>query len=193
DHMGAARKGMALLQPKWNEGANAGMSSAQMLEAMRKAAEQPGVQVRVEGDAASALAKASKRIDAVYQVPWLAHACLEPVNCTVHVRKDACELRLGSQGPARAKAVAAQITGLPEEAVTVHNHLLGGGFGRRLDVDFVSDAVKLAKQVDYPLKVIWSREEDTRHSTLRPYHYNHLSAALDEEGRPVAWTHKITG
>ncbi|MCO7514093.1 molybdopterin-dependent oxidoreductase [Pseudomonas guariconensis] len=193
DHMGAARKGMALLQPKWNEGANAGMSSAQMLEAMRKAAEQPGVQVRVEGDAASALAKASKRIDAVYQVPWLAHACLEPVNCTVHVRKDACELWLGSQVPARAKAVAAQITGLPEEAVTVHNHLLGGGFGRRLDVDFVSDAVKLAKQVDYPLKVIWSREEDTRHSTLRPYHYNHLSAALDEEGRPVAWTHKITG
>ncbi|MDF0731807.1 molybdopterin-dependent oxidoreductase [Pseudomonas entomophila] len=193
DHLGAARKGMALLQPHWNEGANAKVSSAQMLEAMQKAAEQPGVQVRTQGDAQAALTKAAKRIDAVYQVPWLAHACLEPVNCTVHVRKDACELWLGIQVPARAKAVAAKLTGLPEEAVTVHNHLIGGGFGRRLEVDFVSDAVKLARQVDYPLKVIWSREEDTRHSTLRPYHYNHLSAGLDAQGQPVAWTHKVTG
>ena len=86
-----------------------------------------------------------------------------------------------------------ELTGLPEDSVQVHNHLLGGGFGRRLDVDFVADAVKIAKQVDYPVKVIWSREEDTRHSTLRPYHYNHLSAGLDEQGRPVAWTHKVTG
>ncbi|MNM00577.1 Isoquinoline 1-oxidoreductase subunit beta [compost metagenome] len=193
DHMGAARKGLAALKPKWNEGANASVSSAQMIEAMKTASEQPGIQVRKEGDAQAALDSSAKRIDAVYQVPWLAHACLEPVNCTVHVRKDACELWLGIQVPARAKAVAAQLTGLPEEAVTVHNHLIGGGFGRRLETDFVSDAVKLAKQVDYPLKVIWSREEDTRHSTLRPYHYNHLSAALDEQGTPTAFTHKVTG
>ncbi|MHC6225729.1 xanthine dehydrogenase family protein molybdopterin-binding subunit [Pseudomonas sp. X10] len=193
DHTGAARKGLAALQPEWDGGANAGLSSAQMLEAIQKASEQPGLQVRAEGDVEAAMAKAARKVEVVYQVPWLAHACLEPVNCTVHVRKDACELWLGIQVPARAKAVAAQLTGLPEDAVVVHNHLIGGGFGRRLEVDFVSDSVKLAKQVDYPLKVIWSREEDTRHSTLRPFHYNHLSAGLDEQGRPVAWTHKVTG
>jgi len=149
--------------------------------------------VRNQGDVKAAQAKATKTVEAIYQVPFLAHACLEPVNCTVHVRKDGCDLWLGSQVPARAKAVAAQLTGLPEDAVQVHNHLLGGGFGRRLEVDFVSDAVKLARQVDFPLKVIWSREEDTRQSTLRPFHYNHLSASLDQQGRPTAWTHKVTG
>lgn len=193
DHMGAARKGLAALQIKWNGGANAKVSSAQMLEDIKAASMQPGAQARSEGNVEEALAKAVKKLEVTYQVPFLAHACLEPVNCTVHVRKDACDLWLGIQVPARAKAVAAQLTGLPEEAVQVHNHLIGGGFGRRLEVDFVADAVKIAKQVDYPLKVIWSREEDTRHSTLRPFHYNHLSVGLDEQNRPIAWTHKVTG
>lgn len=193
DHMGAARKGLAALQIKWNGGKNSAVSSEQMLDAMKKASMQPGQQARKEGDAEAALKKAAKKVEAIYQVPFLAHACMEPVNCTVHVRKDSCELWLGSQVPARAKSVAAQITGLSEDQVQVHNLLLGGGFGRRLEVDFVAHAVKVAKQVDYPLKVIWSREEDTRHSTLRPYHYNHLSAGLDEKGRPIAWTHKVTG
>lgn len=193
DHMGAARKGLALLQVQWNPGANAQVSSAGMLENIRAASLATGVEVRNVGDVKAAQAKAAKTVEAIYQVPFLAHACLEPVNCTVHVRKDGCDLWLGSQVPARAKAMAAQLTGLPEDAVVVHNHLIGGGFGRRLEVDFVSDAVKLAKQVNFPLKVIWSREEDTRQSTLRPFHYNHLSAALDDKGRPVAWTHKVTG
>lgn len=193
DHMGAARKGLAALQIKWNGGANAKVSSAQMLEDIKAASMQPGAQARSEGNVEEALAKAVKKLEVTYQVPFLAHACLEPVNCTVHVRKDACDLWLGIQVPARAKAVAAQLTGLPEEAVQVHNHLIGGGFGRRLEVDFVADAVKIAKQVDYPVKVIWSREEDTRHSTLRPFHYNHLSVGLDEQNRPIAWTHKVTG
>lgn len=193
DHMGAARKGLAALQIKWNGGANAQVSSAQMLEDIKAASQQPGALARSEGDVEAALAGAAKKIEATYQVPFLAHACLEPVNCTVHVRKDACDLWLGIQVPARAKAVAAQLTGLPEDAVQVHNHLIGGGFGRRLEVDFVAYAVKIAKQVDYPVKVIWSREEDTRHSTLRPFHYNHLSVGLDEQNRPIAWTHKVTG
>lgn len=193
DHMGAARKGVAALQIKWNPGANGQVSSAQMLDDIRKASEQKGAEVRNEGNVEEALQKAAKKIEAVYQVPFLAHACLEPVNCTVHVRKDACDLWLGIQVPTRAKTAAAELTGLPEAAVTVHNHLIGGGFGRRLEIDFVIHAVKIAKQVDYPVKVIWSREEDTRHSTLRPYHYSHLSAGLDEENRPVAWTHKVTG
>ncbi|MGE7992219.1 molybdopterin cofactor-binding domain-containing protein [Pseudomonas sp. NPDC089554] len=193
DHMGAARKGLALLQVKWNEGANAKLTSAKLLEDIEVASRQEGVQVRNEGDVAAAMAKAKQKVEVVYQVPFLAHACLEPVNCTVHVRKDGCDLWLGIQVPARAKALAAQLTGLPEDKVQVHNHLIGGGFGRRLEVDFVGESVKLARQVDYPLKVVWSREEDTRHSTLRPFHYNHLSAALDEQGRPTAWTHKVTG
>ena len=193
DHMGAARKGLSLLQIKWNAGANGGVSSESMLKNISAASLEPGVQVRSEGDVKAAMAKAEQKLEVIYQVPFLAHACLEPVNCTVHVRKDGCDLWLGIQVPARAKAVAAQLTGLPEDSVQVHNHLIGGGFGRRLEVDFVSDAVKLARQVDYPLKVIWSREEDTRHSTLRPFHYNHLSAGLDAQGQPVAWTHKVTG
>ncbi|MFO3724769.1 molybdopterin cofactor-binding domain-containing protein [Pseudomonas sp. HLMP] len=193
DHMGAARKALAMLQVKWNGGENANVSSESMLKNIMAASMEPGLEVKNEGNAKEALAKSAKKIEAVYQVPFLAHACLEPVNCTVHVRKDGCDLWLGIQVPARAKAVAAKITGLPEESVQVHNHLIGGGFGRRLEVDFVEDAVKLARQVDYPLKVIWSREEDTRHSTLRPFHYNHLSAGLDDKGKPIAWTHKVTG
>lgn len=193
DHMGAARKGLATLQIQWDGGQNASVSSEQMLEAIKKASMQPGRQSRKEGDAEGVLKTATRKVDAVYQVPFLAHACMEPVNCTVHVRKDGCELWVGSQVPARAKAIAAELTGLPEDNVEVHNQLLGGGFGRRLEVDFVAHAVKIAKQVDYPVKVIYSREEDTRHSSLRPYHYNHLSAALDEQGRPVAWVHKVTG
>lgn len=193
DHMGAARKALAMLQVKWNGGENANVSSESMLQNIMAASMEPGLEVKNEGNAKEALARSAKKIEAVYQVPFLAHACLEPVNCTVHVRKDSCDLWLGIQVPARAKAIAAKITGLPEESVQVHNHLIGGGFGRRLEVDFVEDAVKLARQVDYPLKVIWSREEDTRHSTLRPFHYNHLSAGLDDKGKPIAWTHKVTG
>lgn len=192
-HMGAARKGLEALQIKWNGGANSSVSSESMLKNIMAASLEPGLEVRNEGNVTTALAKSAKKIEAVYQVPFLAHACLEPVNCTVHVRKDGCDLWLGIQVPARAKAVAAKLTGLPEESVQVHNHLIGGGFGRRLEVDFVEDAVKLARQVDYPLKVIWSREEDTRHSTLRPFHYNHLSAGLDDKDHPIAWTHKVTG
>lgn len=132
DHTGAARKGLAALQIKWNAGANAQVSSAQMLEDIKRASEQEGLEVRNQGNATQALQAAAKKVEVVYQVPFLAHACLEPVNCTVHVRKDACDVWLGSQVPARAKTAAAELTGLSEEAVTVHNHLIGGSFGRRL-------------------------------------------------------------
>ncbi|NWE50572.1 xanthine dehydrogenase family protein molybdopterin-binding subunit [Pseudomonas gingeri] len=193
EHMGAARKALALLDIRWNEGANGQFSTEKMLQAIEQASQATGAVVRNVGDVAQALAQADRKFEVVYQVPFLAHACMEPMNCTVHVRAQGCDLWLGSQVPARAQAVAAQLTGLAESQVQVHNHLLGGGFGRRLDVDFVAQAVVFAKQVEFPLKVIWSREEDTRHSTLRPYHFNHLSAGLDAHGRPTAWTHKVTG
>ncbi len=192
DHMGAARKGLAALEIRWDEGANADYSTEKLIAALANASARSGAVARKEGDTVAAARGAARTVDAVYQQPLLAHAAMEPVNCTVHVRPDACELWVGTQVPARAQAAAAELTGLPIERVEVHNHLLGGGFGRRLDIDFVIQAVKIAKQVNGPLKVVWTREEDTRHSTFRPYHYNRLSAALDARGRPVAWHHRVT-
>src|SRR6266567_7293091 len=118
---------------------------------------------------------------------------MEPMNCTVHVRKDGCEVWVGSQVVARAQAVAAKTAGLPLDKVVVHNHLIGGGFGRRLEVDGVTRAVQIAKQVDGPVKVVWTREEDIQHDMYRPYWFDRLSAGLDAQGRPVAWKNRFAG
>jgi CO/xanthine dehydrogenase Mo-binding subunit len=118
---------------------------------------------------------------------------MEPMNCTVHVRRDGCEVWTGSQVLGRARAAAAKVTGLPLEKVVVHNHFLGGGFGRRLEVDYVTQAVRIAKQVDAPVKVVWTREEDVQHDVYRPYYYDRLAAGLDAHGKPVAWSHRIVG
>lgn len=194
EHYGAARKAAALLQITWDEGTAAGYSTAQMVRDLAQASTRPGAVARREGDVAAAAAQPGARtVEAIYQQPLLAHACMEPVNCTVHVRPDGCTLWLGTQVPSRAQTVAAEITGLRPEQVEVHNQLLGGGFGRRLDIDFVAQAVRVARQVKAPVKVIWSREEDTRTSTLRPHHYNRISAVLDERGLPAAWQHRVTG
>jgi isoquinoline 1-oxidoreductase beta subunit len=111
----------------------------------------------------------------------------------VHVRPDGCEVWTGSQVLSRARATAAEVTGLPLEKVVVHNHLLGGGFGRRLEVDYVTQAVRIARQVEGPVKVVWTREEDVRHDVYRPYYYDRLSAGLGERGRPIAWMHRLVG
>ena len=139
------------------------------------------------------MAGAVTKIEATYQVPFLAHAALEPMNCTVHVRKDGCEVWVGTQAIARAQATAAKTTGLPLDRVVVHNHLLGGGFGRRLDVDGVTRAVQIAMHVDGPVKVIWTREEDIQHDMYRPFWFDRISAGLDEKGKPVAWSHRFAG
>jgi isoquinoline 1-oxidoreductase beta subunit len=193
DHMGAAKKGLAALEIQWDEGPNAKLTTADIVAEMEKASEAEGVVVRNDGDVAKALAGASTKLDAVYELPFLAHTTMEPVNCTVHVRKDGCDVWVGSQVLARAQAVAAQITGLPLEQVAVHNHLLGGGFGRRLEVDFIAQAAKIGKQVDGPVKIIWTREEDVQHDMYRPYFYDRLAAGLDADGKPVAWSHRICG
>ena len=137
-HMGAAKKGLAALAIEWDEGPNAKLSTADIVADMAKASEAEGVTVRHDGDVAKALAGAEQKLDAIYQVPFLAHTTMEPVNCTVDVRKDACDIWVGIQVMSRAQAVAAELTGLPPEKVTVHNHMLGGGFGRRLEVDFIA-------------------------------------------------------
>jgi len=193
DHMWAAKQGLAALAIRWDDGPNAKVSTADVVRELDAASQQPGVVARKEGDAAAAIAGATVKLDAVYQAPFLAHTTMEPINCTVHVRPDGCEVWTGSQVLARAQATAAQVTGLPLEKVVVHNHLLGGGFGRRLEVDYVTQAVRIAKQVDGPVKVVWTREEDVQHDVYRPYYYDRMAAGLDAHGKPIAWTHRLVG
>jgi isoquinoline 1-oxidoreductase subunit beta len=193
DHMWAAKQGSAALDIRWEDGPNAKVSTADVAEGLAKASETAGVTARKDGDPASALAGAAKKVEAVYESPFLAHATMEPMNCTVHVRRDGCEVWTGSQVLSRARAAAAKVTGLPLEKVVVHNHFLGGGFGRRLEVDYVTQAVRIAKQVDAPVKVVWTREEDVQHDVYRPYYYDRFAAGLDAHGKPVAWSHRIVG
>ncbi|HUN45711.1 MAG TPA: xanthine dehydrogenase family protein molybdopterin-binding subunit [Stellaceae bacterium] len=193
DHMGAAKKGLAALEIKWDDGANAHVSSADLIREMDAASQGPGVVDKNEGDVAAALQGAATRLEAIYQVPFLAHAAMEPMNCTVHVAKDRCDVWVGTQIAGRARAVTAELTGLPPEKVEIHNHLIGGGFGRRLDVDGIALAVRIAKQVDGPVKVIWTREEDIQHDIYRPYYYDRMAAGLDADGKVVAWSHRVTG
>ncbi|MGQ0595101.1 MAG: molybdopterin cofactor-binding domain-containing protein [Gammaproteobacteria bacterium] len=196
DHMWAAKQGLAALDIRWDEGPNAKLSTADIVQQLEAASQKPGVVARKEspaqGDMAKVMAGAAQKVEAIYQVPFLAHVTMEPVNCTVHVRKDGCDVWVGTQVATRAQATAAQVTGLPPEKIRVHNHLLGGGFGRRLEVDFITQAVQIAKQVDAPVKVIWTREEDIQHDIYRPYYYDRLAAGLDGQGLPIAWSHRVT-
>jgi len=193
DHMGAAKKGMEALAVEWDEGSNAKLASADIAAALELAVQSPAPVAQNIGDADHALTSAATKIDAAYVMPFLAHATMEPMNCTAHVQADSCEVWVGTQVVARAQAAAAKVTGLPLGKVTVHNHLIGGGFGRRLEVDGVIRAVQVAQQVDGPVKVIWTREEDIQHDMYRPIWFDRLSAGLDAEGRPIAWNHRFAG
>jgi isoquinoline 1-oxidoreductase beta subunit len=193
DHMGAARKGLAALAITWDFGPNANLSSADIVRQLAQASQRTGLVAEQHGDADKAIAAAAKRLEAVYEVPFLAHATMEPMNCTVHVHNDGCDVWLATQVPVRAQAAVAQATGLPQGKVRVQNQFLGGGFGRRLDVDFVTQAAQIAKQVDGPVKLIWSREEDTQHDVYRPYYYDRVAAGLDEHGAPLAFKHRVAG
>ena len=151
DHTWAAKQGLAALDIRWDEGPNAKLSTADIVQQLAAASQRSGVVARQEGDAAKAMARAAQKIEAVYEVPFLAHATMEPVNCTVHVRSGRLRYLGGNAGanlrPDRGRR---RLTGLPPEKVQVHNHLLGGGFGRRLEVDFIVRAVEIAKQVAEP-------------------------------------------
>ena len=193
DHMGAAKKGLAALVIEWDNGPHATLTTDDIARELENGALGGGAVAQNIGDAAKAITSAATKVDAKYQVPFLAHTTMEPVNCTVHVRKDGCEIWLGSQVLARAQAAAAKTTGLPLDKVVAHNHLLGGGFGRRLEVDYVTRAVQIAMQVEGPVKAIWTREEDIQHDMYRPYFADRMSAGLDESGMPVAWSHSYAG
>ncbi|WP_309546778.1 xanthine dehydrogenase family protein molybdopterin-binding subunit [Sinorhizobium sojae] len=193
DHTGAAKKGLKAAAVEWDDGPNAQVSSADIVQHLESESRKPGAIARSEGDVERALASASQPIDAVYQLPFLSHAAMEPMNCTVHVREDACELWVGTQNLSAAKTAAATITGLEPEKIIINNHIVGGGFGRRLEVDGIIHAVKVAMHVNGPVKVIWSREEDIQHGYYRPYYYDRMSGGIDEQGNPVAWIHRVSG
>jgi len=193
DHMGAAKKGLAALKIEWDEGPHAGLDTSDIAAELEQATLKSGAVAQSIGDADKAVAGAATKVEAVYQLPFLAHATMEPMNCTAHVRKDGCEIWIGSQALARVQAAAAKTAGLPLDKVTVHNHLIGGGFGRRLESDGVIRAVQIAQQVDGPVKVVWTREEDIQHDMYRPYWLDRLSAGLDAQGKPVAWKNCYAG
>jgi isoquinoline 1-oxidoreductase beta subunit len=193
DHMGAAKKGLEALKIEWDEGSHAGLSTQDIARELEQATLKAGPVAQNIGDADKAMANAATKVEATYQVPFLAHATMEPMNCTVHVRKDECEIWVGTQAIARVQAMAAKAAGLPVEKVMVHNHLIGGGFGRRLEADGAVRAVEIAKQVDGPVKVVWTREEDIQHDMYRPYWVDRISAGLDKDGKPIAWNNRFAG
>src|SRR5262249_41075143 len=167
--------------------------NADIVKQLEEESKKPGVVARNDGDAGKALAEAAQRLEAIYEVPFLAHATMEPINCTVHLQKDRCDIWVGTQAPTLTQSLVAELTGLPKDAIKIHNHLIGGGFGRRLEADGTVLAVKIAKHVDSPVKVIWSREEDIQHDMYRPYYLDRLSAGLDAAGKPGSWTHRVAG
>jgi isoquinoline 1-oxidoreductase beta subunit len=191
DHMWAAKKGLEALDVTWNEGAGAQISSKDIWENLRAASEKDGAVARSDGDIAKGLATGEK-FEAAYELPFLAHATMEPMNATVHFKGDSCEIWTGTQIMARVQSEAAKAAGLPVEKVIVNQHLIGGGFGRRLEPDMVVAAVRIAKQVDGPVKVVWTREEDIQHDVYRPVYRDTISATLSD-GKIAAWKYRIAG
>jgi isoquinoline 1-oxidoreductase beta subunit len=186
----AARKGREALTVEWDDKGWGTLSSAGITQALREIV-RTGAVARSDGDAERASSGAAKRIEAVYEAPFLAHATMEPMNCTAHVRPDGCELWVGTQSQTSAQRVAARITGLPPASVVVHTEFLGGGFGRRSQTDFVEDAVHVSKTLGTPVKVVYTREDDMRAGWYRPIAYNEFVGGLDADGWPVAWIHRI--
>jgi isoquinoline 1-oxidoreductase beta subunit len=188
DHMWAAKQGLAALDITWDDGPNAGASSELVWSRLRAASKRDGALAKEVGT----IGDPADMITMEYELPFLAHATMETLNCTVHVTPTSAEAWTGTQVMVRVQSAIAQATGLPVEKVTVHNHLLGGGYGRKLEPDMCYDAARIARQVKGPVKVIWTREEDMRHDMYRPVYNDILSARL-QNGRITAWKHKITG
>jgi isoquinoline 1-oxidoreductase beta subunit len=191
DHMWAAKKGLEALKIDWDEGPAAKLSSRDIWQDLRAASEKDGAVAKSVGDIAKGLASGDK-FEASFELPFLAHATMEPINATVHFKGDSCEIWTGTQIVSRVQSEAAKAAGLAVDKVIVNNHLLGGGFGRKLEPDMVVAAVRIAKQVDGPVKVVWTREEDIQHDVYRPVYRDTIAATLSE-GKIVGWKYKVTG
>ena len=188
-----AKKGRELLEIIWDEGPGATLDSTTQGKQYAELAQTPGAVARKDGDVKAALANAAKRFDAVYELPYLAHATMEPLNCVADVRPDGCDVWVGTQSQTLDRLAAAKDAGLKPNQVNLHTTLLGGGFGRRaaLDSHFVREAVQISKLVKKPIKVVWTREDDTRGGFYRPRAYHAVSAGLDGNGAPSAWQHRV--
>lgn len=188
-----AKQGREALSIVWDEGPLAGLDSRRQGRQYAELAKQPGAVARKEGDVDAALGRAAKKLEAVYELPYLAHSPMEPLNCVADARADSCEVWVGTQFQTQDHRAAVEITGLKPEQVILHTMLLGGGFGRRAVVDshFVREAVQVSKAVKAPVKVIWTREDDIHGGYFRPRAYHSLAAGLDAAGSPVAWRHRI--
>ncbi|HLK63937.1 MAG TPA: xanthine dehydrogenase family protein molybdopterin-binding subunit [Bryobacteraceae bacterium] len=191
DNTWSAMEGRRALQVQWNEGPVAAFSTPGITKSFAESMSQPGAVARKEGDAATALASAAKKIEAVYEVPYLAHAPMEPLNCVADVRADRCEVWASTQGQSAARAEAARITGLKPESVKVYTEYMGGGFGRRARPDYIGEAVEVSKAAGVPVKLTWSREDDMQQDAYRPASYSRFEGGLDADGWPVAWTTRI--
>jgi isoquinoline 1-oxidoreductase subunit beta len=191
-HTWAAMKGLEALAVTWNDGPNAKVDSAMIWEELRAASKTAGAVAKSRGDVEKGLGEGEK-YEQAYEMPFLAHATMEPMNCTVQLKPDSCEIWLGTQVMTRIQSTAAQLTGLPLEKVIVHNHLLGGGFGRRLEPDMALKAIRVAQHLNgEPLKVIWSREEDLQHDVYRPAYRDTIQASL-KDGKLTGWKYRVTG
>jgi isoquinoline 1-oxidoreductase beta subunit len=190
-----AKLGREKLEINWDDGPGAAISTVAMRESFSALSKTPGAVARKAGDTAAALASAAKTITAEYEVPYLAHCMMEPLNTVVDLHEDRCEIWTGTQFQTGDRAAAAKVAGLKPEQVTLHTTLLGGGFGRRANpaCDFVTEATEVAKAAKAPVKVVWTREDDIRGGWYRPMWYDHFAAGLDASGNPVAWTHTIVG
>jgi isoquinoline 1-oxidoreductase beta subunit len=193
----SARKGREALSVAWDDGAGSKLSTPGMRAEYALLAQSPGRVARKEGDPAQVYSRAVRRLAADYEVPYLAHAPMEPLNCLVDLRKDRCEIWTGSQAQTWDRDAAARIAGLPPEKVRLNTTLLGGGFGRRANPasDFVSEAVHVAKGAGpgAPVRVVWTREDDMRGGFYRPMWHSRIAAGFDDSGRPVSWAHTIVG
>lgn len=192
DNTWNAMQGRKALQIQWDEGALANTSSATIRKVFADLAEKPGAVARKEGDVDAALSGGAKKIEAVYEAPYLSHAPMEPMNCVADVRAGSCEVWVGTQIQSMAQQTAAKITGLPANKVQIHTEFLGGGFGRRGGPDFIGEAVEISKAAGVPVKLTWSREDDMQHDTYRPASYSKFAGALDAQGWPTAWFTRVS-
>ncbi|MGH7906681.1 MAG: molybdopterin cofactor-binding domain-containing protein [Candidatus Binataceae bacterium] len=193
DHFWPALKARDALKIEWDYGKLANLDSAEITRRFAAASKHQGAIARKEGDTHGAQAYAAVKLNAIYQVPYLAHVTMEPMNCTADVRPDRCDVYAPTQAQTGAKQMAKRITGLPEDRINIITTFLGGGFGRRSEQDFVAQAVEISKAIKAPVQVIWPREEDVQHDFYRPAFYNVLNGGLDKKGNPVAWSHRIVG
>ena len=192
DSFVAARKGRTALKVTWDDGPMAAVSSDTIMRSFIDAeANKKGLEAKKVGDVVAGRSKAAKSIDAVYYAPFLAHATMEPMNFTADVRSDGAEVWGGVQAQMIVQGTVAKTAGLPVEKVKVNTTMLGGGFGRRFEVDYVIDATLLSKAAGKPVKVVWTREDDTQNDVYRPAVYNKMSAGIDAAGKPVFWHHRL--